>query len=127
MTTRVIIDTDPGIDDAQAILFALLCGEFQIDALTTVFGNVPAKTAAANVLRLLEMAGRPEIPVYLGAVEPLVRRRLYYSPEVHGNEASGTSNCRRQGARSRRTMPRSNWRGEPFKHPVRSRSWRLAH
>jgi purine nucleosidase len=89
MATRVIIDTDPGIDDAQAILFALFCGEFEIDALTSVFGNVPAKTAAANVLRLLEMAGRPEIPVYLGAVEPLVRRRLYYSPEVHGKRGFG--------------------------------------
>ena len=89
MATRVIIDTDPGIDDAQAILFALFCGEFEIDALTTVFGNVPAKTAAANVLRLLEMAGRPEIPVYLGAVEPLVRRRLHYAPEVHGKRGFG--------------------------------------
>ena len=89
MATRVIIDTDPGIDDAQAILFALFCGEFEIDALTTVFGNVPAKTAAANVLRLLEMAGRPEIPVYLGAVEPLVRRRLHYAPEVHGKRGLG--------------------------------------
>jgi len=89
MATRVIIDTDPGIDDAQAILFALLCGEFEIDALTTVFGNVPAKTAAANVLRLLEMAGRPEIPVYLGAVGPLVRRRLHYAPEVHGKRGFG--------------------------------------
>ena len=89
MATRVIIDTDPGIDDAQAILFALFCGEFEIDALTTVFGNVPAKTAAANVLRLLEMSGRPEIPVYLGAVEPLVRRRLHYAPEVHGKRGLG--------------------------------------
>jgi inosine-uridine nucleoside N-ribohydrolase len=89
MATRVIIDTDPGIDDAQAILFALFCGEFEIDALTTVFGNVPAKTAAANVLRLLEMSGRPEIPVYLGAVEPLVRRRLPYAPEVHGKRGLG--------------------------------------
>src|SRR5215472_4700180 len=89
MARRVIIDTDPGIDDAQAILFALFCEEFQIDALTTVFGNVPATTAAANALRLLEMAGRPEIPVYLGAAEPLVRRRLHYAPEVHGKQGLG--------------------------------------
>jgi len=75
-TRRVIIDTDPGIDDAQALLFALFCKEFQIDTLTTVFGNVPATTAAANALRLVEMAGRPEIPVHLGAAEPLV----YFDP-----------------------------------------------
>jgi inosine-uridine nucleoside N-ribohydrolase len=88
-TRRVIIDTDPGIDDAQAILFALFCEEFQIEAMTTVFGNVPVTTAAANVLRLLDMAGRPEIPVYLGAAEPLVRRRLQYAPEVHGKGGFG--------------------------------------
>jgi len=95
MATRVIIDTDPGIDDAQAILFALFCGEFEIDALTTVFGNVPAKTAAANVLRLLEMAGRTEIPVYLGAAEPLVRRRLHYAPKVHGKRGFGDRKLKR--------------------------------
>ena len=89
MSRRVIIDTDPGIDDAQAILFALFCEKFQIDAITTVFGNVPVETAANNMLWLLEMAGQPGIPVYRGAAEPLVRRRLHYAPEVHGKEGFG--------------------------------------
>jgi purine nucleosidase len=88
---RVIIDTDPGIDDAQAILFALFCGQFRIDALTTVFGNCPSDVGAQNALRLVEMAGQPTIPVYLGAAEPLVRRRL--PPEsgarVHGKKGFG--------------------------------------
>jgi inosine-uridine nucleoside N-ribohydrolase len=88
-TRRVIIDTDPGVDDAQAILFALFCGEVQVDALTAVFGNVPAKVAAENAMWLLEIAGRPEIPVYLGVAEPLVRRRLTYAPEVHSKWGFG--------------------------------------
>ena len=86
---RVIIDTDPGIDDAQAILFALLCGRFEIDAVTSVFGNVPAELAAANALRLLDLAGRSDLPVYVGAGEPLVQRRLFFAPAVHGENGFG--------------------------------------
>ena len=86
---RVIIDTDPGIDDAQAILFALFCGRFEIDAVTAVFGNVPAELAAANVLRLLNLAGRSDLPVYVGAAEPLVQRRLFFAPGVHGENGFG--------------------------------------
>jgi inosine-uridine nucleoside N-ribohydrolase len=86
---RVIIDTDPGIDDAQAILFAFQCRQFEIDALTTVFGNIPVDLAALNALRLVELAGRPDVPVYLGAAEPLFQRRLHYSREVHGDNGLG--------------------------------------
>ena len=88
-TRRVIIDTDPGIDDAQAILFAFLSGQFDIEALTTVFGNVPVELSALNALRLVELAGRPDVPVYVGAAEPLIQRRLHFSPEVHGANGFG--------------------------------------
>ncbi|HKX17257.1 MAG TPA: nucleoside hydrolase [bacterium] len=87
---RVIIDTDPGIDDGQAILFALLCGRFEIDAVTSVFGNVRAELAAANVLRLMDLAGRSNLPVYVGATEPLVQRRLFFAPTVHGANGFGS-------------------------------------
>lgn len=86
---RVIIDTDPGIDDAQAILFGFFCGQFQIDALTTVFGNVDVNTGVQNALRLVEMAGRADVPVYLGAAEPLIQRRLRFAPRVHGTNGFG--------------------------------------
>lgn len=86
---RVIIDTDPGIDDAQAILFALLSGRFQVDAVTSVFGNVPVDLAAMNAVRLTELAGRSDLPVYVGAAEPLVQRRLFFSPTVHGTNGFG--------------------------------------
>src|SRR5262245_33992507 len=64
--TRVMIDTDPGIDDAAAILMGLGSPKLQVEALTTVFGNAVVTQSTANALRLLEAAGRPEIPVYEG-------------------------------------------------------------
>src|SRR5438128_12565064 len=88
-TRRVIIDTDPGIDDAQAILFAFLSGQFDIEALTTVFGNVPVELSALNALRLVELAVRPAVPVYVGAAQPLVPRRLHSAPEVAGATGFG--------------------------------------
>ena len=88
---RVIIDGDPGIDDAQAILFALLCGQFQVEAVTTVFGNCPVDTSAQNALRLVEMCGRGDIPIYRGAAEPLVSRRVPATAgaAVHGINGLG--------------------------------------
>lgn len=86
---RVIIDTDPGVDDAQAILFAFLCEEFRIDALTTVFGNVQVETATQNAIRLVEMVGRLDVPIYSGAAEPLVERNLHFARDVHGDNGFG--------------------------------------
>ena len=86
---RVIIDTDPGIDDAQAILFAFLCRQLRVDALTTVFGNVPVDKAALNALRLIELVDRADVPVYVGAAEPLFQRRLRFAPMVHGEDGFG--------------------------------------
>lgn len=88
---RVIIDTDPGIDDSHAVLFALLGGELNVDAVTTCFGNVDVATSASNALRLVELAGRSDIPVYRGAAEPLVQRRLPVGVgrAVHGKNGLG--------------------------------------
>jgi len=64
---RVIIDTDPGVDDAFALLLALRSPELKIEGLTPVAGNVPLERTTENALKLLELGGRPEIPV---ALEP---------------------------------------------------------
>ncbi len=56
MSERVIIDTDPGIDDALAILLALRSSELQISAITTVSGNVPVEIATRNLLRIIRLA-----------------------------------------------------------------------
>jgi inosine-uridine nucleoside N-ribohydrolase len=72
--TKIIIDTDPGQDDAVAILLALAERDrLELLGITTVAGNVPVDFTTANALRLVELAGRPEIPVCRGASRPLVR------------------------------------------------------
>ena len=81
---RIIIDTDPGVDDALAIFLALKSPEVKVEAITPVAGNVPLELTLPNTLRLLEIAGRADIPVAAGASRPL-RRRLVTAAYVHGN------------------------------------------
>jgi inosine-uridine nucleoside N-ribohydrolase len=85
---RIILDTDPGVDDAMAILLALRSPELKIEAITPVCGNVPLSLTLPNALRLLEIAGRTDIPVAGGASTPLVRR-LITAKYVHGNNGLG--------------------------------------
>src|SRR5580698_733615 len=73
-TSRVIIDTDPGVDDALALLLAMRSPELKIEGLTPVAGNVPLDLTLPNALRMVEIAGRTDIPVAAGARAPLVRR-----------------------------------------------------
>jgi inosine-uridine nucleoside N-ribohydrolase len=88
--SRVIIDTDPGIDDAFALLLAMRSPELKIEAITPVAGNVPLDFTLPNALRLVEIAGRTDIPVAAGAKAPLVRR-LVTGSYVHGeNGLDGT-------------------------------------
>jgi len=71
---RVIIDTDPGVDDALALLLAMRSPELKIEAITPVAGNVPLELSLPNALRMVEIAGRTDIPVAAGAKTPLLRR-----------------------------------------------------
>jgi inosine-uridine nucleoside N-ribohydrolase len=79
---RVIIDTDPGTDDAIAILLALNSPELRVEALTVVPGNVPAAQGLENALELVSLAGRPDIPVAAGAQKPLLQKLV--TAETHG-------------------------------------------
>jgi inosine-uridine nucleoside N-ribohydrolase len=88
MPRHVIIDTDPGVDDAAAILFALSSPELSVEALTTVFGNVDLEKTTRNALKILEVVGRPDIPVYRGAARPLMREPRY-AATVHGQDGLG--------------------------------------
>ena len=83
MAQKIIFDTDPGIDDAMALLFALASPELEIVGLTTIFGNVHTDLATQNALRLLEFAGRPEIPVAHGAANPAPARRQHANDRTH--------------------------------------------
>lgn len=89
---KLIIDTDPGIDDAQAIAFAVAHPDIDLIGLTTVFGNAPVELTSRNALSILEIFGCPEIPVAVGADRPLVQDR-YPAPDfVHGSDGIGNLN-----------------------------------
>ena len=79
----IIIDTDPGQDDAVAILLALASPEFEVLGITAVAGNVPLALTEINARKICELAGRPEIKVFAGAVRPLLRP-LVTAEYVHG-------------------------------------------
>jgi purine nucleosidase len=83
MPRRIIIDTDPGQDDAVAILLALGSPELEIVGIAAVAGNVPLKLTEKNARKVCELAGRPDIKVFSGAIRPLVRP-LVTAEEVHG-------------------------------------------
>src|SRR5262245_34639458 len=80
---KIIIDTDPGQDDAVAILLALASPELDVLGLTAVAGNVPLKLTEKNARKICELAGKPETKVFAGAVRPLVRQ-LVTAEQVHG-------------------------------------------
>jgi inosine-uridine nucleoside N-ribohydrolase len=85
---RVIIDTDPGVDDALALLLAMRSPELKIEGITPVAGNVPLSLTLPNALRMVEIAGRTDIPVAAGAKVPLVRR-LVTATYAHGENGLG--------------------------------------
>ncbi len=81
--TQVVIDCDPGHDDALAITLALARPELEVLGITTVGGNAPLAATTRNALRILALLDRTDVPVAAGAVQPLVRA-LETAPEVHG-------------------------------------------
>ncbi len=86
---RILIDTDPGVDDALAILLALRSSAVEVTAFTTVCGNVPVAQATENLLRILavlESSGYP--PIARGSSEPLVKP-LVTAAHVHGADGLG--------------------------------------
>ena len=89
---RVIIDTDPGVDDAAAIFLALASPELSVEALTTVYGNGPVEASTDNARRILHAAGRADIPIYQGVGKPLLRPpNQGWASHIHGQDALGDS------------------------------------
>jgi purine nucleosidase len=83
MSQPIIIDTDPGQDDAVAILLALASPELEILGITAVAGNVPLALTEINARKICELAGRSDIKVYSGAIRPMLRT-LVTAEHVHG-------------------------------------------
>jgi inosine-uridine nucleoside N-ribohydrolase len=81
--TPIILDCDPGHDDAIALLLALASPELELLGVTTTYGNQTLEKTTANALRVLELVGRTDVPVVPGAAEPL-ERELVVAAHVHG-------------------------------------------
>src|SRR3989442_3693305 len=89
MASPVLIDTDPGIDDALALLMAWSSPEISVEAVTTVAGNVPVEQGMVNVFRLLALRQPTPRPVIaMGAAEPLARS-LVTGQRYHGEDGLG--------------------------------------
>lgn len=88
---RFVIDTDTASDDAVALLLALRSPEIQVEAVTTVAGNVPLPLATRNALLSIQAAGTYAPPVYEGAARPLLRE-LFTCEDIHGADGLGDQN-----------------------------------
>ncbi|XP_020548649.1 probable uridine nucleosidase 2 isoform X2 [Sesamum indicum] len=90
---KIIIDTDPGVDDAMAIFLALQSPEVEVIGLTTIYGNVYTTLATRNALHLLEIAGRTDIPVAEGSHLTITKgTKLRIADFVHGTDGLGNQN-----------------------------------
>ncbi len=83
MPAPIVLDCDPGHDDAIALLLALASPELELLGVTTTYGNQTLEKTTANALRVLELVGREDVPVAGGAAEPLTRERVV-AAHVHG-------------------------------------------
>ena len=101
---RIIIDTDAGVDDAAALMLALSHTDTQVEAITTVNGNVDVTKTTANVLKVLDLVEK-DIPVFVGCSRPLIQD-YYHAVYVHGED--GLGDC---------GIPKSERQPEP-KHAV---------
>src|SRR5258706_3566919 len=88
LSKKIILDTDPGIDDALAILLAIASPEIHLDSIVTVHGNCAVEQTTINALSVLELAGASQIPVAKGFDLPLVQPSLV-ALETHGNSGLG--------------------------------------
>jgi purine nucleosidase len=84
----LILDCDTGVDDALAILYACASPEVDLLAVTCVAGNVPARQVSINTRSILELVGRADVPVYLGAEQPLAKE-LRSAEDTHGPQGIG--------------------------------------
>src|SRR4029450_9752571 len=107
-----IIDTDPGIDDALALMLALRSPELRVELITTVAGNVGIETATANARRLLALINPAPWPVVAQGVARPLRRALRTETTFHGRDGlGGLSHLQRQDG-----SPRYAFGGQPAPH-----------
>jgi len=110
---RILFDTDPGIDDAMALLMLARDARAELVGISTVFGNASVDTTTANALSLCHRFDI-DVPVARGAARPLAREARHFPVEIHGHDGLGDVRRTRRtsGRRSRPMLPASSatWR-----------------
>ena len=91
MTTKMILDCDPGVDDTMALMYAALHPDIELMAVGTVWGNVDVATATRNAIHTLEMIDAAHVPVAPGAAQPLRGTEPQYGYFVHGDDGQGNA------------------------------------
>jgi len=86
---KVILDVDPGVDDAIAIIIALQSIDIEVLGISTVNGNIDSGSGALNTLRILHALGKSNIPVLQGATKPIIKRRIVRPEHFHGKGGLG--------------------------------------
>ncbi|SHG83854.1 purine nucleosidase [Ornithinibacillus halophilus] len=89
ITKKVLLFCDPGIDDSIAIMYTMLDPNLELVGIVASYGNVTQDEATANAAYLLQLAGRTDIPIIVGASEPIQEERVTFYPEIHGEEGIG--------------------------------------
>ena len=116
---RVIIDTDPGIDDALALLLAFRSPELEVAAITTVSGNVPVDTATGNVFKILGLVPDAAVPVARGADRPLIKEGVHAGP-IHGLDGLGGQGESLDGSKARKAWLSPRTGPEEIVHQIES-------
>ncbi|WP_457638049.1 nucleoside hydrolase [Oceanithermus sp.] len=96
---KLIIDTDSGVDDAQALMLALAHPATEVAAVTAVGGNVPLENVVPNIFEVLHVMGAEDLPVFPGAREPLLPGERVHATEFHGSDGLGDYGERRARVR----------------------------
>ena len=86
---KVILDVDPGVDDAIALIVALQSIDIEVLGISTVNGNIDSGSGALNTLRILHALGKSNIPVLQGATKPIIKRRIVRPEHFHGKGGLG--------------------------------------
>ncbi len=123
--TPILLDCDPGHDDAIALLLALASPELELLGVTTVHGNQTLEKTTANALRVLDLVGRGDVPVAAGADRPLARE-LTVAAHVHGESGLDGPRCRRRCTVPSPSRPSTSWSSRSSRAHGPSRSCRRA-
>ena len=113
---KTAFDVDTGVDDSLALLYALNKPQFEIVGIATVTGNVEADLAAENTLKILDLAGAPEIPVTVGALRPLGGRWEGRVSVIHGDNGLGNVKLPASGRKTTGKGAEVDYLKEAFKH-----------